>query len=51
VTVRLAPPWSIEELDDCFIVKDASGQKLGYFYYEEEARPEVEWREFGNKPL
>jgi hypothetical protein len=23
-------------LDACFIVKDNSGQKLGYFYYEEE---------------
>jgi hypothetical protein len=29
--------WSIEELNDaCFIVSDASGQKLGYFYFEEE---------------
>jgi hypothetical protein len=34
---RFPPPWSIEELNDaCFVVKDASGQKLGYFYYEEE---------------
>jgi hypothetical protein len=28
VTPRRFPP--------CFIVKDSSGQKLGYFYYEEE---------------
>jgi hypothetical protein len=33
---RFPPPWSIEELDACFVVKDASGQKLGYFYYEDE---------------
>jgi hypothetical protein len=33
---RFPPPWSVEELDACFVVKDASGQKLGYFYYEEE---------------
>jgi hypothetical protein len=33
---RFPPPWIVEELDACFIVKDASGQKLGYFYYEEE---------------
>ena len=33
---RFPPPWSIEELPACFIVKDASGQTLGYFYYEEE---------------
>ena len=30
------PPWSAEELEACFVVLDASGQKLGYFYYEEE---------------
>jgi hypothetical protein len=33
---RFPPPWSIEELDSCFVVKDGSGQKLGYFYFEEE---------------
>jgi hypothetical protein len=33
---RFPPPWTVQELDACFIVKDASGQKLGYFYYEEE---------------
>jgi hypothetical protein len=34
---RFPPPWSIEEYNDaCFIVKDADGQALGYFYFEEE---------------
>jgi hypothetical protein len=33
---RFPPPWSVEELDACFVVRDHSGQKLGYFYYEEE---------------
>jgi hypothetical protein len=34
---RFPPPWSIEELNDVrFIVSDANGQKLGYFYFEEE---------------
>jgi hypothetical protein len=33
---RFQPPWSVEELDACFVVKDANGQKLGYFYFEEE---------------
>jgi hypothetical protein len=28
----LPPPWSIEEIDACFLVKDAYEQKLGYFY-------------------
>jgi hypothetical protein len=31
---RFPPPWSVEELDACFIVKDSSGRKLGYFYFE-----------------
>ena len=33
---RFPPPWSIEEQAACFTVRDASGQALGYFYYEEE---------------
>jgi hypothetical protein len=35
---RFPPPWTVEELEACFVVKDASGQKLGYFYYEEARR-------------
>ena len=35
---RFPPPWIVEEHNDaCFIVKDATGQALGYFYFEEEA--------------
>ena len=30
------PPWSVEELKSCFFVRDANGQRLGYFYFEEE---------------
>jgi hypothetical protein len=33
---RFPPPWSIEEIDECFIVRDADGQALGYFYFDEE---------------
>jgi len=34
------PPWTFEEHNDaCFIVKDATGQALGYFYFEGRARP------------
>ena len=32
------PPWSIEELDSCFVVKDANGQALAYMYFEKEPR-------------
>jgi hypothetical protein len=37
---RFPPPWTIEALNDaCFVVSDASGQKLGYVYFEEEPGP------------
>jgi hypothetical protein len=31
-------PWSVEELDACFIVKDLNGQALAYMYFEKEQR-------------
>jgi hypothetical protein len=34
--IAFASPWSIEDTGAAFVVKDAGGQKLGYFYYEEE---------------
>jgi len=33
---RFPPPWSVEDIEAAFVVKDSGGQKLGYFYYEEE---------------
>ncbi len=33
---RFPPPWSIEERQACFIVKDGNGQALVYVYFEEE---------------
>jgi len=34
---RFPQPWTIEEHNDaCFIVKDATGQALGYFYFDDE---------------
>ena len=33
---RFPPPWSVEETDACFIVKDHDGQSLAYVYFEEE---------------
>jgi hypothetical protein len=32
------PPWSVEELDSCFVVKDVDGQALAYMYFEKEPR-------------
>jgi hypothetical protein len=33
---RFPPPWSIEERQESFIVKDANGQPLAYLYFEDE---------------
>ena len=33
---RFPPPWSIEETDACFIVKDRGGLSLAYVYFEVE---------------
>jgi hypothetical protein len=33
---RFPPPWSIEELDACFVVRDHNGQALAYIYFEDE---------------
>ena len=33
---RFPPPWSVEETDACFTVRDANGQALAYVYCEDE---------------
>ena len=33
---RFPPPWSIDELEECFVVKDQNGQQLAYVYFEDE---------------
>jgi endo-1,4-beta-D-glucanase Y len=33
---RFPPPWSVEEQDACFVVRDHNEQALAYVYYEEE---------------
>ena len=33
---RFPPPWSVEELDACFVVRDHDGQQLAYVYFENE---------------
>jgi hypothetical protein len=34
---RFPPPWSAEVITpNCFVVRDANGQKLAYVYYESE---------------
>jgi hypothetical protein len=33
---RFPPPWTVEETNACFIVKDHAGMSLAYVYFEEE---------------
>ena len=33
---RFPPPWSVEELEACYVVRDHDGQALAYVYFEEE---------------
>jgi hypothetical protein len=35
-TRRLPPPWEIKEHAESFSVHDATGQALGYFYFDDE---------------
>jgi hypothetical protein len=33
---RFPPPWSVEEQEACFVVRDYDGQQLAYVYFEDE---------------
>ncbi len=33
---RFPPPWSVQELNACFIVTDSAGQKSAFVYFEDE---------------
>ena len=35
-TRRFPPPWTVDETDPCFIVRDANGQAVAYVYCEDE---------------
>jgi hypothetical protein len=36
MTARFPPPWSLDELVDRFVVRDANGHALAHVYFEEE---------------
>lgn len=38
---RFPPPWSFEERQDSFIVKDATGQALAYLYFGDEPQRQM----------
>ena len=33
---RFPPPWSVEEEETYFVVRDHDGQQLAYVYFEEQ---------------
>ena len=33
---RFPPPWTMKELAECFIGRDANGEALAYVYFEDE---------------
>jgi len=32
---RLPPPWTVDEQEACFVVRDRGGQQLAYVYFKE----------------
>jgi hypothetical protein len=36
MTRRFPPPWSVDELEACFVVRDSNGQQIAYVYFEED---------------
>jgi len=33
---RFPPPWTVEELDACYVVRNHDDQQLAYVYFEDE---------------
>ena len=33
---RFPPPWSFNELEESFVVQDATGQPLAYLYFDDQ---------------
>jgi hypothetical protein len=38
---RFPPPWSVEELTESFVIKDATGQALAYLHFEDEPQRQM----------
>jgi len=38
---RFPPPWSVEQQETCFVVRDRDGQQLAYVYLEDEPGTEI----------
>jgi hypothetical protein len=38
---RFPPPWSIDECQESFIVKDATGQQIAHVYFQDEPQRQM----------
>jgi hypothetical protein len=38
---RFPPPWTVEENPESFSVRDATGQALAFFYYEDQPQRQM----------
>ena len=47
---RFPPPWSIDELEVCFVVRDHSGQALAYVSFEDAAGDRVAAHQRHHRP-
>jgi hypothetical protein len=45
----LPPPWSIEERQESFIVKDANGQQIFYLYFEDEPQRQMSMKRLSER--
>jgi hypothetical protein len=35
---RFPPPWSVDELEKSYVIRDSTGQALAYVYFDSETR-------------